>query len=244
MMLSAPVRRHLGLDDHAELDVVVAGEDLLARIEAVDGRIFGHDAHIGREEHVRDAEVGQPLAPLFADVALHRGDLDRVAHHVRRAVAVRHDVVADDLHGVERAELAPVGAVAPDGVVPAVEVHVHGQHDQHAAQQNEQIGQAAADGGPVARADRHAIFIDQHRERARVQNERHPGAARFAGDHRAVDERDGEVGDPAEQDEALRFAGHRDVDAEIDGQHKLGNRGAVEPLLSRNQHVEHEDQTG
>lgn len=119
------VGRHLGLDDHAKLDVVVAGIDLLPGEEAVDRRILCDAADIGCEEDVRDAEAGQALAPLLADIALDRRDLDGVAHKVRRGDAVWHDVIGDSLHRVERAELAAVGPVAPGGVVFAVEVELH-----------------------------------------------------------------------------------------------------------------------
>ena len=75
---------HRGLDDHAELDIIVARIDLLAGEEAVERRVFRHALDIGGQEYVRHAEVRKALLALFADIALHGRDLHRLADEVGR----------------------------------------------------------------------------------------------------------------------------------------------------------------
>ncbi len=67
----------------------IAGIDLLpGEGSGLTAGYFRDAADIGCEEDVRDAEAGQALAPLLADAALDRRDLDGVAHKVRRGDAV------------------------------------------------------------------------------------------------------------------------------------------------------------
>ena len=91
----------------------------------------------------------KPVAPLLADIALDRRDLDGVAHKVRRGDAVWHDVVCDGLHRVERAELAAIGPVAPGGVVFAIEVELHRERCEQAAEQEQNVRHGGPELKPI-----------------------------------------------------------------------------------------------
>ena len=223
---------HVLLDHHAELDVIVAGIDLLAGEKAVERRILGDAAHIGREENVRDAEVRHSGAALFADVALDGADLHRLVDAVRRAASGGHDVVADHLYRVERAELAPVGAVAPGGMVGAVEVDLDAQRRDQPAEQHQQIRQVVIEHADVLRVQRRAAVIQQDAQPRQMHQRQHPRAVE-AGDDDGVDGGEGHVRDPAQENVAPRRAGHTgDADAEVNGKQKDRNGRSVQALLT------------
>ena len=245
MQLHGTLRRfggHVLLDHHAELDIVVPAVDLLAGEEAVQRRILRHAAHIGCEEYMCDAEAGHTGTALLADIALHRRDLHRLADEVRRAAARRHDVVSDDLHRVERAQLPPVRAVAPRRVVFVVEMHLHHKAHQQARQQQEHVRQIRVENTDVLRMERSAAVIEQHAQRRQIHQRQQPYAA-LAGDNDRIGDRKGHVRDPAKEDVAPPHAVHRrNADAEINGGHKDRNCRPVQALLTGAQKDQHIDQ--
>ena len=151
---------------------------------------------------MRNAEACKPRAALFADVALHGGDLHRVPHEVGRPNARRHDVVCDNLHGVQRPQLAAVDTVAPGGVVLSVGVRLHGKNGKKAARQKQKLRQKAHAARPVAAGKGYAVRVSKNCDRGGQQQNQHPIVAQAAGDRYGVETCHGKVRDPEHEAQA------------------------------------------
>ena len=196
------IGRHLLFDHHAELDVFSAAVDLLPGQKAVERRILCHRAHIRRQKYMRDAEARQPRAPLLADVALHGGNLDRVAHEVGSADSRRHDIVCNHLHGIQRAKLAPVDAVAPRGVVFAVRVRLHCQHREKSARQKQKLRQKAHARRPVGAGKRTSVRVGKHADPRGKQQYQRPVVAHAPGNGHRVKARNRQIRHPEHKAQA------------------------------------------
>ena len=193
---------------------------------------------------MRNAEACKPRAALFADVALHGSDLHRVPHEVGRPDARRHDVVCDNLHGVQRPELAAVHAVAPSGVVLSVGVRLHGKNGKKAARQKQKLRQKAHAARPVAAGKGHAVCIGKNGDRGSQQQNQRPVVAQAAGDRHGVEPGHGKVRDPEHEAKAQARKNRRHAHAVVDGEHEGRDGGTVEPLFAAKQDHQHKDQAG
>ena len=187
---------HRGLDDHAELDIVVARIDLLPGQEAVERRIFRHALDIGSQKYVRHAEIRKALLALFADIALHRADVNGLADEIGRSDARRHDIIGYDRHRVERAQPAAVGPVTPGGVVRAVEIDLRAEQRQNPGKQEQHIRQNPPQLRPVFPREFLLVHPDQNAECSDQQQKQRDRAFDVAGDGHGVKRGDGEIGDP------------------------------------------------
>ena len=235
---------HRGLDDHAELDIIVARIDLLAGEEAVERRVFRHALDVGGQEYVRHAEVRKALLALFADIALHGRDLHRLADEVGRADPRGHNVVGDDRHRVERAELAAVGPVAPGGMVGAVKIHLHAEQRQNAAEQEQKVRQDRPQLVPVFAGKFLLVHRGQHGEGRQQQKQQRDRALDMAGDRHGVERGDGQIRDPEHERQPQIGRDERDLDAIVDGEQEDGNGRAVEPVLSVAKNIQHIEHAG
>lgn len=100
---------------------------------------------------------------------------------------VGHDVVCDNLHGVQRPELAAVHAVAPSGVVLSVGVRLHGKNGKKAARQKQKLRQKAHAARPVAAGKGYAVRVSKNGDRGGQQQNQHPIVAQAAGDCSGVE---------------------------------------------------------
>ena len=187
---------HRGLDDHAELDIVVARIDLLPGQEAVERRIFRHALDIGSQKYVRHAEIRIALLALFADVALHGGDFNGLADKIGRPAARRHDIIGYDRHRIERAQPAAVGPVTPGGVVRAVEIDLRAEQRQNPGKQEQHIRQNLPQLRPVFPREFLLVHPGQNAERSDQQQKQRDRAFDVAGDGHGVKRGDGEISDP------------------------------------------------
>ena len=187
---------HRGLEDHAELNVVVARIDLLPGQEAVERRVFRHALDIGGEKYMRHAEIRITLLALFADVALHGGDFNGLADKIGRPAARRHDIIGYDRHRVKRTQLAAVGTVAPSGVVHAIEIDLRAEQRQNPGKQEQHIRQNLPQLGPVLLREFLFVHADQNAERSEQQQKQRDRALDVAGDGHGVERGEGEIGDP------------------------------------------------
>ena len=167
--------------------------------------------------------------PLLADIPLQIRDLHGVEDAVRGLIARGHDVVADDLHRVERAELAAVGAVAPRGMVAVVEADARRDQPEEAAHQGQNVRQDGEQ--PLPAAQRGAVDVAQNTGRSREQQRRREGRADLAGDRHRVERGDGQKRDPEQkrQMDAQRVHGH--LQAVVDRERDRRDRRAKEPFV-------------
>ena len=91
-----------------------------------------------------DAEAGQTLPALAADVAVNVSDLQRIFKEIGRAVPGDHDVGGNLRHGGQGAQTASVGAVAPCGVVLVHRMHPDAEKKDQHSQNHEKVRQAFA----------------------------------------------------------------------------------------------------
>ena len=145
---------------------------------------------------MRHAEIRIALLALFTDVALHGGDFNGLADKIGRPAARRHDIIGDHRHRVKCAQPAAVGAVAPGGVVRAVEIDLRAEQRQDPGQQEQHIRQGLPQLRPGFLHEFLFVHPDQNAERGEQQQKQRDRAFDVAGDGHGVKRGDGEIGDP------------------------------------------------
>ena len=104
---------HFTLDREVDRHAV-ARINLLPRNKAVHSRLLREAAHIGRDEHMHDAEAGKAvIIALMADVAFDLIDVDGVHEMVRGGVPRDHDIGGNTGKRIERTQFPPIVPVAP-----------------------------------------------------------------------------------------------------------------------------------
>ena len=245
--LDAGIRRvggHLLFDGHAVLDIVPPGIDPLARQEAVQGRILGHQAAVGGDKHMGQAEVGQALPALFADVGLQLGDLQLVEDKIAGGGPVHHDVRHHHRHGRDGADPAAVAPVAPGGVIGPVQMGPDGQGRQQAAQEHQKVRQHPEIEGPLARQQRRPAVIAQDGHRRQEHQRHHAHGADMARGQQLVEDHKGQIDEDIENQIPKADSADGQIGREINRHQRHRHRGAVKMLSPIQQYDQGENQAG
>ena len=224
---------HFLLDDHAVLDILAPGVDLLTGNKPVQLGIFGHTADIGCQQNMGDAKIAEAFPALLADVAVHLADLEGFFKEIGADVPLPLEVGCDLGHGVQRADPAAVDAVTPGGMVLSVGMDTDGKDQDQHTQKQQNIRQTDPQGHQVTGQQRVPVEIQDEHQRCRYHgNEENDGVLPSACRDVRIKRGKEDQGDPEQPDHhpALHILGK--PDAGINGHHPNGDSGFVEQLVA------------
>ena len=238
---------HFLFDDHAVLNVFAARVDLLTGDEPVQLGILGHAPDIGSQKHMGDAEIGQALLALLADVTVDVGDLKGLLEEVGGDVPLPLEVGGNLRHGGQGADAPAVGAVAPGGVILAIGMDPDSEAQQQAAQEDQVIRQVHQHsvGDGLAAAISHKAGVSHGAAGSQEHGDQQPGPAdASAGEDGVQQTEEQNAGAVHGQDEAAVADDMMGTDGVENAHQPNGDSGFIEHFFSHDQGDEHIQQGG
>ena len=144
---------HFLFHDHAVLNVLAAGVDLLTGDKTVELGILAQTPDIGGQQHMGQTKVGQTFFALLTNVTLHMGDLKGLVKQIGAGIALYLEVGGDLGHGSQGTDTTAVYPVAPGGMIFITGVDTDGEYRSDQTQCHQCVGQNGQQGFIGAQCD-------------------------------------------------------------------------------------------